>query len=208
MNILKHTLEVLGYLLSMVWSPRASELIAAVRSHVYTGYLRKRFKHFGRASVIAYSAKHLVGLDCIEIGDEVQICSGAQLTAWKTPSNPSPLISIGDRSMLREDIHITACHRISIGKNLLTGTNVLISDNSHGNRTIESLHQHPTDRGLYTKGPITIGDDVWIGNNVCILSGVSIGNGAVIGANSVVTSDVPAYSLAVGAPARIISCKQ
>ena len=54
-----------------------------------------------------------------------------------------------------------------------------------------------------TKGDIIIGNDVWIGQNVQIVSGVKIGDGAVVGAFSVVTRDVPAYSLVAGNPAEI-----
>ncbi len=49
-----------------------------------------------------------------------------------------------------------------------------------------------------TKGPISIGNDVWIGYGSVILSGVSIGNGAVIGANSIVAKDIPPYSVYAG----------
>ena len=52
--------------------------------------------------------------------------------------------------------------------------------------------------------PVVIGDDVWIGARVCILPGVTIGQGAVIGACAVVSKDVPAYSVAVGNPARVV----
>ena len=81
---------------------------------------------------------------------------------------------------------------------------MLISDNAHGKNIIEQLKLPPRQRPLYTKGPVVIGNNVWIGNNACILSGVTIGDGAVIGANSVVTHDVPAYSVAAGIPAKII----
>ena len=62
----------------------------------------------------------------------------------------------------------------------------------------------PDNRPLYSKGQIKIGDNVWIGEKAAIMGGVSIGDGAVIGANTVVTHDVPAYSIAVGCPAKII----
>lgn len=52
--------------------------------------------------------------------------------------------------------------------------------------------------------PVIIGNDVWIGENVFINDGLTIGNGAVIGAHSVVTHDVPAYSIVAGAPAKVI----
>lgn len=54
----------------------------------------------------------------------------------------------------------------------------------------------------FTKGPITIGHDVWIGHNATILSNVTIGNGAVIGAGAVVSKDVASYSIVAGNPAR------
>lgn len=55
-----------------------------------------------------------------------------------------------------------------------------------------------------TKGDVIIGNDVWIGEDVFITSGVTIGNGCVIGAKSVVTKDLPAYSICVGAPCKAI----
>lgn len=57
---------------------------------------------------------------------------------------------------------------------------------------------------MESKGPITIGHDVWIGAQAIILSGVSIGNGAIIGANAVVTNNIPAFAIAVGNPAKIV----
>lgn len=62
----------------------------------------------------------------------------------------------------------------------------------------DKIHEH------ISRGPIKIGNDVWIGTKAVILSGVTIGNGAVIGANAVVTRDVPAYAIVGGAPAKVI----
>ena len=65
---------------------------------------------------------------------------------------------------------------------------------------------HPdTRRSLYEYGkPVTIGDNVWIGGNAVVLPGVTIGSNSVIGAGSVVTRDVPPWSIAVGNPCKVI----
>lgn len=55
-----------------------------------------------------------------------------------------------------------------------------------------------------TRGPVTIGNDVWIGGRAIILSGVTIGDGAVVGAGAVVSRDVPPYAIAAGNPARVV----
>jgi lipopolysaccharide O-acetyltransferase len=52
--------------------------------------------------------------------------------------------------------------------------------------------------------PVVIGDNVWIGESACILPGVTIGEGSIIGALSVVTKSIPAYSIAVGSPAKVV----
>lgn len=80
-----------------------------------------------------------------------------------------------------------------------------------GNHIMDRLSTFPFDTFFYelgdvstTKGPITIGDDVWIGMNSIILSGVTVGQGAVIAAGSVVTKDIPPYAIVAGAPAKVI----
>ena len=57
---------------------------------------------------------------------------------------------------------------------------------------------------LLLKGDTVVGNDVWIGQNATILPGVHIGDGAIIGLNSVVASDIPAYAVAAGNPARVV----
>lgn len=60
------------------------------------------------------------------------------------------------------------------------------------------------EKEAWSKGPIVIGNDVWIGMDSMILSGVTIGQGAVIAAGSVVTKDVPPYAIVGGNPAKVI----
>ena len=61
----------------------------------------------------------------------------------------------------------------------------------------------PSMEDLPLKGDTVVGNDVWIGQNVTVLPGVHVGDGAIIGANSVVTSDIPAYSVAAGNPCTV-----
>ena len=68
----------------------------------------------------------------------------------------------------------------------------------------EILKRPDLARGSISKGSVVVGNDVWLGTKCAILSGVTIGDGAVIGAYSVVAKDIPAYSIAVGNPARVI----
>ena len=89
---------------------------------------------------------------------------------------------------------------VTIGNDCLFGEHVSIHDENHelGDGT------EPRASLGFVAAPITIGNNVWVGAKATILSGVSIGDNAVIGANAVVTRDVPANSIAVGIPARVV----
>jgi len=100
--------------------------------------------------------------------------------------------------------------KITIGSFCSIGQNVNIQDSSH---RIDKISSYFMGRNLFgneitndvtTKGDIVIEDDVWIGSNSVILSGVTIGRGSIIGAGSVVTKDIPPYSIAVGAPTKVM----
>lgn len=148
----------------------------------------------------------IINIDRIEIESDTIIGKGVILAANKKYGEEefNPQIKIGQRCDLGDFLNVTACEKITIGNDVLTGRWVTITDNAHGKFEKEYLTISPKDRKIYSKGPVEIGDKVWIGDKSTILSGVKIGYGAVIGANSVVTKDVPPYALAVGAPATII----
>lgn len=118
-----------------------------------------------------------------------------------------PILCIGDRVQLNDYVHIGAIESVVIGNDVLIASRVLITDHNHGGyqemQEQSSPYINPADRSLVSK-PVRIGDRVWIGENVSILPGVNIGNGAIIGAGSVVIGDVPAETIAVGVPARVV----
>lgn len=122
-----------------------------------------------------------------------------------TPPPPyNPQIIIGADCWFGAYNHVTCINKIRIGDGLLTGKWVTISDNNHGDSTLQSLMTKPIERELKSSGPITIGKNVWIGEKATILGNVNIGDCSIIAANSVVTKDVPPYSVVAGIPAKII----
>lgn len=168
--------------------------------------LRFLFKHCGKETLFG-KIGWLKGMEVITIGEKTSFGDHFYLTAWKEYKNQqfSPQITIGKNCSFGAFCHITCINQISIGDNVLTGKCVTITDNNHGNTTKEDLQKAPLNRPLISKGPIHIGNNVWIGDKASILGGITIGNGVVIAANSVVTHDIPAYSVVGGIPAKIIS---
>lgn len=147
-----------------------------------------------------------VSPQCISLGDRFSAEDNLRLQAWKKYKDQcfTPEINIGKHVSMMENCQISCCSKISIGDGVLFGANVFVTDNFHGNNSFEQMGIPPIDRPLDVRGEVIIGNNAWVGRNVCIMPGVHIGEGAVIGANSVVTNDVPAYCVAVGAPARVI----
>ncbi len=176
-----------------------------LKVHLLTALKRREFKHFGKHSFLGLRSRYK-GEQYIHIGDDSVLGSNSILTAWDTYESQhfTPEITIGNNCDIGQQAHITAIRCIRIGNNVLTGTKVLITDNSHGDFSKDQLNIAPNRRPLYSKGPVIIEDNVWIGEKASIMPGVHIGKGAVIAANSVVTHDVPAYSMVAGVPARII----
>ncbi|QLG89305.1 sugar O-acetyltransferase [Chitinibacter bivalviorum] len=107
-------------------------------------------------------------------------------------------IRLGRKIYINIDVEISATAPVSIGHHTLIGPHVQIITGTHP--------VDPTERqqwALWAK-PISIGQNVWIGASAIICPGVTIGDHVVIGAGAVVTHDIPACSLAVGNPAKVI----
>ena len=109
-------------------------------------------------------------------------------------------LSVGDKTVLGRDVSINCYLDVEIGAAALFADDVYVSDFDH---KFADLTIPIKDQGI-SKSRVRIGPDVWIGTKVTVASGVVIGEGAVVGANAVVTHDLPAYSVSVGVPARVI----
>lgn len=86
---------------------------------------------------------------------------------------------------------------VVIGDRVMFGPNVSIVTAAHDTSVLSRQKQ------VEFSHPIFIGNDCWIGSNVTILPGVRIGRGTTIGAGSVVTKDIPPYTVAYGSPCRV-----
>lgn len=108
---------------------------------------------------------------------------------------PDARLVIGDDVFLNGGVSIEAWREVRIGSNVLMAPYASIIDDDRHEAAAGSRRD---------KGPVVVGDNVWLGRNVAVLPGVRIGDGSVVGANSVVSRDIPAGCFAAGAPARVI----
>jgi lipopolysaccharide O-acetyltransferase len=120
-----------------------------------------------------------------------------------------PSIIIGNDVSFGDDIHIACTNKIEIGNNVLLGSHIYITDHDHGIYNGENVKHSPPDeipayRKLTNNAYVIIGNNVHIGEYVSILKNVKIGQGSIIGSNSVVTKNIPEYSIAVGNPAKVL----
>ena len=107
-------------------------------------------------------------------------------------------ITVGDHCFANHNLVILDCAPVTLGSHVLIGPNTVISAVSHPVDPVARA------AGVFEALPITIGNHVWIGANVTILHGVTIGDNCTIGAGSVVSKSIPANSLAVGNPCRVV----
>jgi acetyltransferase-like isoleucine patch superfamily enzyme len=119
---------------------------------------------------------------------------------WLTAPD-SARIRIGSGTFLNVAVMVAALDVVEIGDHCMLANGCFVTDSNH--RFDDPVRPVPW-QGFSSRGPTRIGDNVWCGAGVVITSGVTIGERSVIGANSVVTTDIPAFSVAAGAPARVL----
>ena len=135
----------------------------------------------------------------IELGNSVIIRPSTRVYA----GNSQSLVSFGDSTEIGEHSTISSNNRIIFENNVLTGPHVFVADHNHA---YENPHVPVSKQGVRCNptDEVIIGEGSWLGTNVVVVGNVHIGKHCVIGANSVVTKDIPDYSVAAGIPAKVI----
>jgi acetyltransferase-like isoleucine patch superfamily enzyme len=135
----------------------------------------------------------------VELGDDVLISRNA-LIQGKTGA-----VKLGNGTNIGCNVVISSATGIYIGNSVLIASNCYIGGAGYFSDRIDIPIM---EQGLYSKGPIIIGDDVWLGAGATVLDGVKIGRGCIVGAGALVTKDLPDFSVAVGVPAKIVKIRE
>jgi len=165
-------------------------------------FYRLIFKQFGRGSCIRKPLL-ILNPNFISIGERVLIRDGVRLEVVRSSEARIPELAIGNDTNIEQNVHIVCHSRVRIGANVSITGNCAIVDVTH---PFSDIHD-PQKIGSRIKDEnsfVEIGDGTFVGFGAVILPNVRIGVHSVIGANSVVTKDVPDYSVAGGNPAIIL----
>jgi acetyltransferase-like isoleucine patch superfamily enzyme len=161
---------------------------------------RWRFHSFGWRSRLG-RCDMLTNPRAIAIGRNVIIRKGARLEAIGAQGDSAPRLTIDDGTAIQFYFHCGAAQKVKIGRNVLIGGRVYISDHDHSYDEPDRSAQQSA--GLKV-APVEIGDGAFLGEGCVVLKGVRVGRRAVVAANAVVTHDVPDFAVVAGVPAKVV----
>jgi acetyltransferase-like isoleucine patch superfamily enzyme len=156
-------------------------------------FLNPLIHHNGKHSLIRRRTRmDILPFNKFHLGDN------STIEDFTTINNGVGDIYIGDRT--RIGLGCTLIGPVRIGNDIRLAQNIVMSGLNHN---YEDIALPISDQGV-TTSPITIEDETWLGANCVVLPGVTIGKHCVIAAGSIVTKDIPPYSVAAGNPARVL----
>lgn len=213
--IMRRSLQEFCFVLAFGWIP--SPIGIRLRNWFYKPILRG----IGKRLYISPSVE-LIGTQNICLGNEVSLARQVQIDANSENSqvkldhgvsldrgvdirtvmcfDKGCKIELGEHTYIGPYSCLAGPGNISIGKDCLIASHCGIYANNHAFQD----PVHPIRQQGVTCQGISIGDNCWLGAGVKVLDGVTIGEGSVVGAGAVVTKDIPANSVAVGVPAKVI----
>lgn len=200
-------IKYIVYLFSRLYTLRIHNAIKKRMNVIYSLWIRHSIGNVGEATSFKYPLLlQGDGLNHITIGSHCEFDTHCVIGCRETygEDHYMPQIEIGDYCSFGEYTHISSINKIQISSGLLTGRFVYIGDNAHGVLSMEGKNVRPAKRHLISKGPIIIGQNVWIGDKVSIFAGVTIGDNVIIGAGSIVTHSFPSNCIVAGSPARVV----
>jgi acetyltransferase-like isoleucine patch superfamily enzyme len=160
---------------------------------------RRRFHRFGARSTLMRPC-FVEGASSISVGERCYLGRYARLVAFRAERGTVRL-EIGAGTLMSPFVHIGAAELVRIGAECTIGAFTWVTDHDHD---IEDPLASAGRHARIVAAPTIIGDRAYLGERVAVLRGVTVGEGAIVGTNSVVTKDIPPYTIAVGAPARVI----
>ena len=193
-----------GGLLTLLRFLRAHGMLRAnyARLALRLGWLKLRFGRRLQTDGLAFvgpGVKLEIGRDAtVHLGRWSWIGHGTKIRVHEGECE------IGAKTVLGQEITISAFQHVSIGRECILADRVMLIDFDHGVVEVERAIRH---QGIY-KRDVRVGSNCWIGYGACILRGATVGDNAVIGSNSVVTKDIPDNAVAAGAPARVLRMRE
>jgi acetyltransferase-like isoleucine patch superfamily enzyme len=188
-----------------------------LRKIFYGGMLRKAGSGiiYGRGLVLRHPGKISLGdhvslddnvmLDASGAGEQgITLGDGAIVSRNCVLQGKTGPVLIGNRTDIGCNCVFSSISGIEIGASTLIAAHCYIGGGQYHS---DRLDIPMMDQGIYSTGPVILGEDVWLGAGVTVLDGVRVGRGSIIGAGAVVTKEIPEYSIAVGVPARVVGTR-
>lgn len=204
-KIIFKLLDLIIWPFGVLFSGRFANLLRSLKWSIYISFVKHRFKKSSNLKTFGIPFG-VVGGKYIELGDNVILGKDCRLEAtdfW-LGQKFTPRMIIGNNVVINPLCHIGCINEVCIGDYVTIGERTYITDHFHGASSYEALTLPPRHRPLFSKGRTVIEECATLGENCAVMSGVTIGAHSVIGANSVVTKDIPPYSIAAGIPAKVI----
>lgn len=174
-------------------------------SHIF---FKPQIRSIGKDTKLRMKGR-VIGGKYVDFSDGVEIEKGWTIAVYpEFGGKTNPVynsskggVHLGENGSYNRNLTIYCADSVVIGKNVLFGSNILITDNEHGTTADSSI---PYRHQPLITAPVTIGDECWIAENVTILKGTQIGKRCIVAANAVVKGTYPDYCILAGVPAKIV----